>query len=469
MLSLEFIFMASYIFGFFLAIDALWKSRTPQGATAWVLALLLMPIVTIPFFLVFGKSRFSGRIKFKELKNEKALKELREIEEFLDEQLLQTKNLISLDKIADCSSMPGFTNGNHASLLINGEQTYGEMLEEINKAKSYILFQFYIFRFDRAGETFIDALIKKAQEGVKVYFLCDKIGTSLNKKSIKRMEEAGIHVAIFQSTKNWESRFQINFRNHRKLIIVDGNVCFTGGLNIGLDYLGKDPEMGFWRDTAIKLQGPSVKASQISFIKDWFWSRDELLDLDWTPDMRPENTQVMVQHTGPMDHIESAHLIHIQLINEAEDKVWIATPYFIPTESVLNALILAKIRGVDVRLIVPSYSDNFMLIHATQIYVEKLLKQNIPVYFYKKGFLHQKVLLTEKIASIGSLNMDSRSFFLNFEIFTVSNEKTLIQNVHQMLEKDFLDSCETSLNEHEARPFWKKLLSRLFNLFSPIL
>lgn len=468
-ISLELLFAVSYVLGFFLAIDALWKSRTPQGATAWVLALILMPIITIPIFLIFGKSRFSGKIKIKELKSERALEELKEIETFLDDKLIQTKDLKSLDRIADCSVMPGFTNGNHTELLINGEQTYREMLKSINEAQSYILFQFYIFRFDEAGLAFIDALIKKSKEGVKVYFLCDKIGTTLNKKFIHKMKDNGIHVGVFHSSKNWESRFQINFRNHRKLIIVDGKECFTGGLNIGMDYLGKDPVMGFWRDTAIKLQGPSVKAAQISFIKDWFWSQEEVLDLNWTPDSRVENAQVMVQHTGPNDPIDAAHLIHIQLINEANEKLWIATPYFIPSESILNAIILAKIRGVDVRLILPSYSDNLMLLYATQVYVEKLLKYHIPIYFYEKGFLHQKVLVTEKLASVGSLNMDSRSFFLNFEIFTLSNEDIFVGQVQKMFEMDFGHSRLVTTREMDQRPWWKKLLSRFFNLFSPML
>ncbi|MFA5583355.1 MAG: cardiolipin synthase [Bacteriovoracaceae bacterium] len=466
---LEIVISFSYILGLFLAVNALWKSRTPQGATAWVIALILMPMVTIPFFLIFGKSRFSGKVELKKIKDTNALAELKEIEHFLNHDLSQKQKLLCLDSIAELSGQPGFTNGNHAEILIDGEATYQQILKAIEDANEYILFQFYIFRFDKVGERFVDALSKKAQQGVRVYFLSDKIGTRTNHRFMRKLVENGVNVKVFYSSKDWESRFQLNFRNHKKLVIVDGKVCITGGLNIGEDYIGKYPSMGDWRDTAIKMEGPCTQAAQISFVIDWYWTCNEVIDLNWTPQFKSQDSQMMVQYTGPSDKVEAAHLIHLQLINDAKEKLWIATPYFIPPESILNALILAKIRGVDVRVLLPATSDNPMLYYATQVYMEKLLKQGIPTFLYTRGFMHQKVLITEEFVSVGSLNMDSRSFFLNFEIFTVSNEKSLIDEAEKMLINDFLNSEEMSLEQLQNRPFKDQLLSRFFNLFSPVL
>lgn len=466
---IEILVSLSYLVGIILAIDALWKSRTPQGATAWVIALLLLPMLTIPFFLIFGKSRFIGKVELKKIKDKDALAEINEIEHFLNHDLSQKQKLICLDHIAELSGQPGFTNGNHSEILIDGHETYKRILQHISEAKEYILFQFYIFRTDKVGEAFIEALSKKASEGVRVYFLSDKIGTRLNKKFIERLTSHGVQVKVFYSTKDWDSRFQLNFRNHKKLVIVDGKIGITGGLNIGEDYLGRDPSMGYWRDTAIYFEGPAVQVAQISFITDWYWSSNEIIDLNWHAQFKDQDSQLMVQYTGPNDPLEAAHLIHLQLINDAKEKLWIATPYFIPPEGIYQGLILAKMRGVDVRVILPSTSDNPMLFYATQVYIEKLLSHKIPVYLYQKGFMHQKVLMTEDIVSVGSLNMDSRSFFLNFEIFTIGNEKSLVDQVESMLLKDMIYSEEVTIRSLKKRPFWKRLLARFFNLFSPIL
>lgn len=466
---IELVVSLSYLLGFILAIDALWKSRTPQGATAWVIALLLLPMVTIPFFLIFGKSRFIGKVELKKIKDKNAIAEINEIEHFLNHDLSQKQKLICLDHIAELAGQPGFTNGNHAEILINGEETYPLILKHISEAKEYILFQFYIFRTDKVGEAFIEALTKKASQGVRVYFLCDKIGTRLNKKFIDRLTSKGVHVQIFYSTKDWDSRFQLNFRNHKKLVIVDGKVGITGGLNIGEDYLGRDPSLGYWRDTAIYFEGPAVQVAQISFVLDWYWTCNDIIDLNWNAQFKKQNSQLMVQYTGPNDPLEAAHLIHLQLINDAKEKLWIATPYFIPPEGIFQGILLAKMRGVDVRVILPATSDNPMLFYATQVYIEKLIAHKIPVYLYQKGFMHQKVMMTEDMVSVGSLNIDSRSFFLNFEIFTICNEKTLINDVESMLRNDMIHSEEATKSWLNKRPLWEQLLSRFFNLFSPIL
>lgn len=467
--SLEILIAASYFLGVILAVRALWKARTPQGTTAWVIALLALPLLTIPLFIIFGKSRFMGKIGLKRIKDKNALKKLNEIDKFLNDDPTSNPQLKSFDHIAKLSGQPGFTNGNQAHLLIDGKVTYSEMLKVIEEATDYILFQFYIFRMDRVGEAFTDALVKKARQGVRVYFISDKIGTNLSRKVLNKFRDSGVAVKVFYSSRDWESRFQVNFRNHKKLIIIDGKTCITGGLNIGEDYIGRNPQMGFWRDTAIKTQGPSVQVAQMSFIQDWFWASDELIELNWKSEIKEEDSQLMIQHTGPSDPLEAAHLIHLQLINEAKVKLWIATPYFIPSESILNAITLAKMRGVDVRIILPSFSDNPMLFYATQVYIEKLLTQDIPVYLYQKGFMHQKVLMSEKVASIGTLNMDSRSFFLNFELFTISNQNSLISQVEEMLLADMKNSKEVNLEEFNSRSLFKQFLARFFNLFSPIL
>lgn len=380
-----------YSLGFILSVYALWRSRTPQGATAWIIGLLSFPFVAVPAFIIFGRNKFYSYVK----KRKKRDKVTEEILEFID----LSKNLHAdlpnhyseLRSVIAASQQIDFTNNNKAELLINGKETYQSILEAIDKAKKYILFQFYIFNEDSTGEKFKEALIKKSKEGVKVFFLYDAIGSRLSNYFISELSEAGIKSYPFKSNKNWNTRLQINFRNHRKIVVVDGQIAFVGGLNIGDEYVGLS-EIGYWRDTHIKIQGAAALSAQMSFIKDWYWVSEKLLDLDWTVEKYVENHKVCILTTGPADDKEICQLAHIALINMARKKIILTSPYFVPTESFFNSIVMAAIRGVEIHILLPLKNDNILVRAADKIYVEKLLSYGVKFYQYKKGFTHQKVI-----------------------------------------------------------------------------
>jgi cardiolipin synthase len=345
------------------------------------------------------------------------------------------------------------------------------MLEEIERAREYILFQFYIFREDATGLRFAEALMTRARAGVEVNFLYDEIGSTISRRLLRRFKQAGVKVGQFNTTKGPQNRFQINFRNHRKLLIVDGRVAIAGGMNIGDEYLGLDPKRGAWRDTQVRLEGPAVMALQTAFAKDWFWSQGRLLKTHWEPWCPPgAGAEVLCLHTGPVDDRRTCLHSHLALINRARKRLWIATPYLVLPDSLSDALALASLRGVDLRILVPSRGDNLLVNLASSVYQAELLSAGARVFRFDAGFLHQKVMVVDDdVAVVGSANLDYRSMFLNFEISVVSTEAAFVSEVEQMLSEDFAKSRELILNDFEGRSFGRRLLERSADLFAPIL
>lgn len=461
-----------YFAGLSCAVLALWRTRTPQGTAAWLIALVSFPFVTVPLFLIFGRNRFIGYIKDRKAHDRTAEAELAGLESMSAYQTFAPQSLRAFDAITAQTAQPGFLKYNKAELLLNGEQTYSSMFAEIKAAQRYILVQFYIFKADEIGTRFIDLLIQKANSGVRVYFLCDKIGSnnSINKRIVEKMRAAGIQSSYFFSVKGWFTHFQINFRNHRKNVVIDGKVVFVGGYNVGDEYLGKNPKLGAWRDTHVKLAGPGALAAQISFMKDWYWIREEILELDWPNDYITEGIDAIVLHTGPADHIEACSLAHLELIKSATSRIWMTTPYFVPPEGLVDALTLAVLRGVEVKIIVPGPSDNRWVKLASKVYLKKLLEAGVKFYQYNIGFLHQKTLLIDDdISMIGSMNLDSRSFFLNFEIAVLIKDRELNRQLEAALIKDMFTSQELSYSDMEALPLYKELSSRAVSLLAPML
>lgn len=458
-----------YILGFMCAASAILRARTPQGATAWVIGLLTLPFFTVPVFFIFGRSKFYGYTNRRRLLDNKVSRKLAEMQMAMRNSELTDNHLHPLMNSMTKLCSPGFTTHNKIDLLIDGQQTYASMLSALEEAKNYIIFQFYVFRADSTGKTFAELLMRKAREGVKVNFLYDEIGTEIPDKIISDMKNAGIDVCHFNSLRG-KGRFQINFRNHRKILIVDGKVAFVGGLNIGDDYLGLWPDLGPWRDTHIRMEGPSVITCQMTHAKDWYWCKQEDLKADWQIKTTQGEANILILPSGPADDKQSCLLAHIAMVNSATERLWIANPYLVPPESLLDAILLAGLRGVDVRFILPSYSDAWIVMIACEVYVSRLLKHGVKVYRYQDGFLHQKVMLVDNLfAVVGSANFDFRSMFINFEITVVGQETKFVNDVAQMLERDMLHSREVSLKEYEEMGLWKKITSRAANLFAPVL
>ncbi|RMF54661.1 MAG: cardiolipin synthase, partial [Bacteroidetes bacterium] len=335
-----------------------------------------------------------------------------------------------------------FTRGNHVRLLIDGEPTFEAIFDGIDRARSYVLAQFYIIRDDRIGRAFQERLIAAARRGVRVYLLYDEVGShSLPRRYLRELEAAGVRVSGFSGRRSWLGRFRINFRNHRKIVVVDGEQAYAGGLNVGDEYLGHHPRLHPWRDTQLAVEGPAAQGFQLSFVRDWYYGRQETPEVAWTLKPHPEDRPALVLASGPADALETCGLLYMHAIESAEHRVWLATPYFVPDHHVLGALQLAALRGVDVRVLMPRLNDNPLFKYVPYAYLPEAGQAGVRVYLYEEGFMHQKVLLVDDdYAAVGTANLDNRSFRLNFEVTCLVNDAGFCHEVARMLEQDFARS-----------------------------
>lgn len=459
-----------YVLALLSAARAVLYSRTAQGSMAWVLALLLMPFLTLPFYWVFGRSKFEGYVGRRNRVMARAatrLAEFETVESYLD---LPDERFAELHTLARRLGAGGFARGNRTRLLIDGEAAFEEMLAAISSARRFVLVQFYIFRDDGIGRRFQEAMMERARAGVTVCFLYDEIGYRLGDRFLRPLRDCGIACFPFDPGRKGV-RLQINFRNHRKVVLVDGTCAFLGGVNVGDDYLGKYPQRGFWRDTHLRVDGPAAAQAQVAFFKDWFWATDELPPVKFH--IVPEDdgeARVLVWHTGPSDPQPECLLSWLAVINNARERLWLATPYFVPPEPVLHALRLAMMRGVDVRILVPQKNDNLAVQLASQVHLADMANCGAHVYRWTDGFMHQKVALADDgLVVIGAANLDHRSIFINFEISALCVDAQLSLEVAQMLEQDFERSERISLDEFRNAGYWRRLACRTANLFAPML
>ncbi len=463
-----------YLLGLASLPTAIIRSRTPQGATAWCIGLISFPMLALPLFLIFGRSKFYGYVEAHRLAANEISNELVQLRETVISHSADVPpGLESLFGIVASLMKSPFTRGNKVELLIDGVATYKSMLESIAGASKYILIQFYIFRDDEIGNKFADALIAQVKRGVAVYFLYDNIGSSkLSKKFVKRLSTNGVNIFAFKTSKH-KSRLQINFRNHRKLVVVDGKSAHIGGLNIGDDYLGKYKKIGAWRDTHVKISGVAVLEAQLNFIIDWYWEAEKVPALDWTPEFFNGTASVAVVNTGPADETSFAGIIHLDAFNNAKKRIWIANPYFIPDEPVERALQLAVLRGVDVRCLIPGRNDNKVIHMASKIYMDRLVRAGAKFYNYggrKRVFTHSKTFLVDDLlSSVGTTNLDNRSLHINFEAQALIVDKDFAQQMEAMFLNDFSISTEVPVNFFRRRSYWYRLTAKALNLSSPLL
>ncbi len=463
-----------YLLGFASLPIAINRSRTPQGATAWCIGLISFPMIALPLFWIFGRSKFYGYVEAhrqaaSEISND-LVQYRRTVTSFSADAVPGLESLFGI--VASVMKSP-FIKGNKVELLIDGEATYRSMLESISGATKYILIQFYIFRDDEIGNKFVDALMAQVKRGVAIYFLYDNIGSSkLSKRFVKRLSQNGVNIFAFKTSKH-KSRIQINFRNHRKLLVVDGNTAHIGGLNIGDDYLGTYKKIGAWRDTHVKISGVAVLEAQLNFIKDWYWEAEKVPALDWTPFVVDGTANVAVVNTGPADDTSFAAIIHLDAFNSAKKRIWIANPYFIPDEPVERALQLAVLRGVDVRCLVPSRNDNKVIHMASKIYMDRLVRVGAKFYNYagrKRVFMHSKTFLVDDLlSSVGTTNLDNRSLHINFEAQALIVDKDFASQMEVMFLRDFAASVPVATNFFRRRSYWYRLTAKALNLSSPML
>lgn len=460
-----------WLLAIYSAVRAILYTRTAQGAAAWTLALLLMPIVTLPAYWIFGHTRFHGYVTRRQqrmLRADEALAQREQLEAVLQPPEGRHAQLHTLARRLGAG---GFTRGNRLELLIDGEATFAAMLAAIARAQESVLIQFYIFRDDGIGRRIQQALIERARAGICVCMLYDEIGSRPARCFLEELDEAGVQCHLFNPNRRGY-RFQHNFRNHRKLLVVDGRIAFLGGINIGDDYLGKYEKIGPWRDTHMSLEGPAASQAQVAFFKDWYWATDELprAAFHLHPVATGEDDHALVWHTGPADAQPECLLLWLAVINGARRRIWIANPYFVPPEPILQALRLALVRGVEVRLLVPARNDNLLVQLASQTYLADMIRTGAAVYEWHDGFMHQKTcLVDDDLAMIGSTNLDNRSIFINFEISAVLVAPDFVHQVTDMLEVDFARARQASIQQFHEAGMARRLLCRAANMFAPML
>lgn len=460
---------AFHLVGFLSAIQAIMTARTPQGSVAWAVVLVAFPYVSLPFYWLFGRGRFEGYSLARRDRDLKVqfLREQENTELTNSPSALTAYEIVVLEALAQMR----FRIGNDVSLLIDGKATFDAIFEAIDSAKEYLLVQFYIVREDELGTLFKNKLLAAAARGVRIYFLYDQVGSRLSKAYLKELREASIEIRPFANMKGPKNRFQLNFRNHRKTVVADGKVAYLGGLNVGDDYLGKDPKIGFWRDTHVEVRGPAAAQVQVTFMEDWYWSSDTLPSIKWylEPVTMPGKA-VLTLPSGPADPLDTFTLFLLEAIHSAEKRIWIASPYFVPDIQILSALQLAALRGAEIRILLPAKNDNLLCHLASYSYLKDLLPWNIAVYHYEKGFLHQKVILIDDmLSSVGTANFDNRSFRLNFEITLLVSDRDFASSVEKMLEDDFTHSRPLSLADFNDRSFLFRLAVQSARLCAPIL
>jgi cardiolipin synthase len=480
----------AHILGAVAACHAILNTRTSQGAIAWAVSLVAMPYLTLVPYLFLGRSKFAGYADARRVENE----------------LLRTHaHPPQWDKLASSVELPAhalggrlvhsltrlggmpFLPGNAVRTLVNGTATFEAIFDAIEHARHYIIVQFFIVRDDALGEMFKEALIAKARQGVRVYFLYDSIGSfDLPHRYVASLRAGGVDTHPFATNRLFVNRLQLNFRNHRKIVSVDGERAFVGGHNVGVEYLGAKPPLSPWRDTHIEVRGPAVASIQFVFTEDWYWATQQLPQLD-VPPMSADSTNAslaasatppapnhdmhcLVVPSGPADKQETCSLFFVEAINAARERIWITTPYLIPDEAVFSALRLAALRGVDVRIMIPSRRDHVVVFEASKLYAYDSLRAGIRIFRYQPGFLHQKVVLIDSVAAaVGSANLDNRSFRLNFEIMVVTVDQSFAKEVEAMLLDDFAQSREIDRNEYRQASAVRRVLMHVARLFSPIL
>jgi cardiolipin synthase len=463
-----------HLLGLAAALHAVFTVRTAQGAIAWAMSLLFIPYLTLIPYLVFGARSFYAYIQARRQANQEMHVAMANLNwrPWVEEALTarESGGYAALRAMPRLGRMPCLAN-NEVKLLIDGAATFEAIFSAIRMARDTVLVQFFIIHDDALGKELQQLLLRKAAEGVRVFVLYDRVGSHALPGSYSQvLRDGGVQIEAFATRRGWFNRFQVNFRNHRKIVVVDGLQGFLGGHNVGDEYLGAHPKLSPWRDTHVQISGPVLACLQESFAEDWYWATRQLPPLI-LPDAYPEDG-VLCQAlaSGPADPQETCALFFLEAIHSASNRVWITSPYFIPDEAIFAALRLAVLRGVDVRILIPSRPDHRIVYAASSLFAFEAVRAGVRMFRYQPGFLHQKVVLVDdEVSAIGSANLDNRSFRLNFEITLLTVDRAFADQVELMLVNDFEQAREITAEDSRDTHRLQQLGMRIARLISPIL
>jgi cardiolipin synthase A/B len=477
---ISYLFGSMLIFNITLGISIVFLERKDASSTwAWLMVLLFIPIAGFFLYLIFGKPISKRRIFTWDTKSRLGVKaavqaQLRALEEgtfaYKNEDIAEYEDLFYLHLRNDDAI---FTHNNSVKIFTDGAEKFDALIEDLKAATDHIHLLYYIIRSDNLGQRIADILVKKAKEGLEVRVLFDDMGSrSLKRKYIKRLRKAGVEVEAFFPPKIPKINFKINYRNHRKLAIIDGKIGYIGGFNIGDEYLGKKKKFGYWRDTHLRIYGDAVHQMQTRFILDWNQaSRNDILyENRYYSSVPTGDVGVQIVSSGPDSDWEQIKNGYIKMIMSAKEYVYIQTPYFIPDESLRDALRIASLSGVNVRIMIPNKPDHPFVYWATLSYIGDLLEAGAEVFIYQNGFLHAKTIVVDgKIASVGTANIDVRSFRLNFEVNAFLYDPDLTQRLVFEFEKDMKLSTQMSKNLYRQRSIGIRFKESISRLLSPVL
>ena len=465
---------------FALAFTIIFLERKNASSTwAWLMVLFFIPVLGFILYLIFGRSLTKEKIFRWDTKSrlgvEQAVnQQLAILEEdrlpFKQEVLKQYKDLYYMHlKHNDAI----YSQNNLVDLFTDGKDKFSALIRDLENAKDHIHLLYYIVRHDQLGTKIANVLIKKAKEGVTIRLLHDDAGSrALSRSFIKRLRAANIQVESFFPPKIPKVNLKINFRNHRKLAIIDGQIGYIGGFNIGDEYLGKSEKFGYWRDTHLRIQGDAVKMMQIRFILDWNQASRHEIEYDDRYFIGGEKGDVGVQivSSGPDQQWEQIKYGYIKMIMSAKESVYIQTPYFIPDESLMDALRIAALSGVKIKIMIPNKPDHIFVYWATLSSIGELLNEGAEVYLYQNGFMHAKTIVVDgKLSSVGTANIDVRSFRLNFEVNAFLYDIDIAQKLVEAFEKDVLLSTQMTKSLYEKRSLGIRFKESISRLLSPIL
>jgi cardiolipin synthase A/B len=452
------------------------ENRSAQHTLLWMYVMILFPVVGYFFYLFSGQLYLKGYLyKSKRTRDRDQWERLMRGEESRDLSFL-TDNQQCFAQYAKKASLTPITTGSKARILKNGNETFSEIKKKLREAEKFIHIEYYIFRSDRLGKEIIEILIEKAQQGVEVLFMFDAAGSmKFEAKELKRMHDAGIKARPFSPLKYGFFNQKFNFRNHRKIVIIDGEIGFVGGLNVGIEYLGEDKNFGFWRDTHMMLTGEAVYTLHNVFLLDWeYVSGEKVLEDHKAVKKQSDDGEldgaIQVVASGPDTQQGIMSDFYYTMMSCATKSIWIATPYFVPDEAIRTALRVAAAKGIEVRIMVPEINDSYLTQYASRSYFSELLRNGAEIYSYKKGFLHQKVIIVDgNIASIGTANMDMRSFHLNFEVNVFLFGTSSIRDLVAHYEEDVQDSEKIKPVQYHKRGLVERSKESFARLFSGVL
>ncbi|TCK93350.1 cardiolipin synthetase 2 [Natranaerovirga hydrolytica] len=455
------------------------ERRNPTSVWAWVLILLFFPIGGFVLYLLLGQDlRRRKLFKVKEIEDEvnriirrQEEKIYRNEYKSIDPLFQEFRDMIMFNLVSN-SSM--YTMDNEIEIYKDGEDKFNALIEAIKDAKSFIHVQYYIFRDDELSKRICDALCEKAKEGIEVRILYDGMGCiRVRKRFWRELEKCGVKVAEFFPPFIPIVNLRINFRNHRKIVVIDGYKGFVGGFNVGKEYISKVKRFGYWRDTHIKIVGSAVDSLQLRFLLDWnYASRENLIKYEkyFPAKILAGGNGIQIVSSGPDSKRQNVRNNYLKMIMKAKKNIYIQTPYFIPDDAILEALKIAALSGVDVRVMIPSKPDHPFVYWASISYIGELIDAGAKCYKYNNGFLHSKVVTIDSlVSSVGTANMDIRSFKLNFEVNAfIYNEQTTLELESHFME-DVKNSIEITKYLYMQRSVVVKIKESISRLLSPVL